>query len=434
MRIPSLTIALVLFPTILGCASFKPRPRTNAAFLERAETQRKGNVRVTIAIPSAKESRDIFGVPLARSGIQAVWLRVENNETVPYIFLPLWLDHDYYSPAEAAYKNRRAFSPSANRLMEAFFGVMAMPDLVVPGETISGFVFVNPDEGIKEVRVALLGPQRIKRLDFFVPVAGIKTDYEKVDFDALYPAEKIVSLNEEGLRTALECFPSCTMNKRGTRNGDPLNIVLIGREETIFASFIRSGWDETERTYLGSAWKTLDAFLHGKKYRYSPISPLYVFGRPQDIALQKARETIHERNHLRLWLTPLRFGEKSVWVGQISRDIGIRFTLKAWPGTTHKIDPDVDETRGYLIQDLLKAEGLEELGFVGGVGAASMDKPRGNLTGDPYFTDGLRAVMVISDTPTPYSDVRFFNWEILLIDEQDRLKLLRKIFRREDSF
>ena len=63
------------------------------------------------------------------------------------------------------------------------------------------------------------------------------------------------------------------------------------------------------------------------------------------MALQRARTSIHERNHLRLWLAPMRFDGKLVWIGQISRDIGVRFTSKTI--TTHKIDPDVDETRSF---------------------------------------------------------------------------------------
>ena len=29
-----------------------------------------------------------------------------------------------------------------------------------------------------------------------------------------------------------------------------------------------------------------------------------------------------------------------VWNGQISREIGVRFTLKTWPPVTHNINPD----------------------------------------------------------------------------------------------
>jgi hypothetical protein len=46
----------------------------------------------------------------------------------------------------------------------------------------------------------------------------------------------------------------------------------------------------------------------------APVSALYVFGRSQDAALQRARSSINERNHLRIWLTPLRFEGKPVWI------------------------------------------------------------------------------------------------------------------------
>jgi hypothetical protein len=133
------------------------------------------------------------------------------------------------------------------------------------------------------------------------------------------------------------------------------------------------------------------------------VSALYVFGRPQDAALQRARSSINERNHLRIWLTPLRYQGTPVWIGQISRDIGVRLTWKTI--TTHKIDPDVDETREFLVEDLAYAQALKAFGYIGGVGAASYDQPRGNLTGDPYFTDGLRVVMWVTGEPTGLDEI-----------------------------
>jgi len=34
-----------------------------------------------------------------------------------------------------------------------------------------------------------------------------------------------------------------------------------------------------------------------------------------------------------------------------------------------------------------------------------------NLGGDPYFTDGLRAVMKCTDVPVELSDIQYFNWD-----------------------
>jgi hypothetical protein len=151
----------------------------------------------------------------------------------------------------------------------------------------------------------------------------------------------------------------------------------------------------------------LRSFLLGSQYRYSPVSGLYLFGRSQDIALQRSRRSINERLHLRLWLTPLRFQARSVWVGQVSRDIGVRFTWKTWNLSTHRVDPDVDEARDYVIEDLLQAGRIEATGYVDGVGPCDATAPRRNLTGDPYFTDGKRAVILLSTTRTT---PRFVAW------------------------
>jgi hypothetical protein len=78
----------------------------------------------------------------------------------------------------------------------------------------------------------------------------------------------------------------------------------------------------------------------------------------------------------------------------------VRFTTKTL--VTHKIDPDVDSARLYLAQDLLLTQSVEAIGYVKGVEKAPRDAPRNNLTGDPYFTDGLRLVVVLSpDTVNP---------------------------------
>jgi len=51
-------------------------------------------------------------------------------------------------------------------------------------------------------------------------------------------------------------------------------------------------------------------------------------------------------------------------------------------------------------------------GFVGGVGAAPIDAPRGNLTGDPYFTDGLRIVLFLSEERVAIDRLDFIEWEV----------------------
>jgi len=150
------------------------------------------------------------------------------------------------------------------------------------------------------------------------------------------------------------------------------------------------------------------SFFSGGEYRYSPVSSLYLFGRRQDVALQRIRKNIHQRNHFRLWLAPMTFNGRPVWIGQISRDIGVRFTKKTI--TTHKIDADVDETREFLLENLAYSQVLEKFAYVRGLDEAPIESPRQNLTGDPYFTDGLRLVMWIASEPTDLQNIRYENW------------------------
>jgi hypothetical protein len=106
------------------------------------------------------------------------------------------------------------------------------------------------------------------------------------------------------------------------------------------------------------------------------------------------------------------FEGRRVWIGQVSRDIGVRLTDQTWNLTTHKIGPDVDFDRTYLLQDLLMSGFVERYGYVDGVGAAPGSAPRTNLTGDPYYTDGLRAVVFLSDQTTPVGGVERLPWEV----------------------
>jgi hypothetical protein len=404
------TVTLCLLLT-LACASFQPRPMAEVPFKDRAQTQTEGRVRLTAAVLSAEESKEVFGVDLYKKGIQPIWLEIENGEKEPVAFLPGSVDRDYFTPLEVSHLNHFVYDKDLNQEMDRHFYDLSMGYDIGPNNVRSGFVFTHLDEGTKAFNVVVITEDhQTLPFTFFIPVPGIKTDHSRVDWDNLYPKDEIVSLDEAGLRKALESLPCCVTSKDGKEYGDPLNIVVIGDLDDIYQAFLRAGWDETETIYRASAIKTGISFIFGGRYRYSPVSPLYVFGRSQDIALQKARETIHERNHLRLYMTPMIFEGKPVFIGQISRDIGVRLTSKTI--VTHKIDPDVDETRSYLLQDLAYSQGLVRFAYVKGVGAAPLSEPRGNLTGDPYFTDGYRAVMWVSSDPVSFEEIEFVEWEL----------------------
>jgi len=397
---------------LAACASYKPQPIESVPFRERSQTQTLGKVKVTAVVLSDEESHAVFGVKLARKKIQPVWLRIENGDDKPHWVLPVSVDPDYYAPLEAAHKARLTWQGSANEAMREDFDRKAIKLRVDPGRVNEGFVYTNLDKGAKAINVDLLSRDGIGRVVFVFRIPGLKVDFEEVDFAGIYGAGDYVDVDEAGLRKALEELPRAVLGKPGGREGDPINLVLVGEGKDVLAALARRGWDVTETKYGASVWRTIWAYLFGYRYRYSPISPLYVFGRAQDVGLQKARATIHERNHLRLWLSPYRYQGTDVWVGQISRDIGVKFTFKSPTIATHKIDSDVDESRTYLLQDFFYSGHLGAFGYVTGAEAAARDAPRENYTGDEYFTDGLRLVAFLRTEETAVSEVRFLDWGV----------------------
>jgi hypothetical protein len=85
--IDTLKAALVLLAiTILtGCASTGPLPWLETTdYMERLRTETDGGVRVSTSVLSASESKAVYGKPLAKKGIQPVWIEVENHDDTPY--------------------------------------------------------------------------------------------------------------------------------------------------------------------------------------------------------------------------------------------------------------------------------------------------------------------------------------------------------------
>jgi hypothetical protein len=368
---------------------------------------------VSAAALSSDESTAAYGVALASKGVQPVWIEVQNDTDISYFLLSPGIDPDFFSASEVAEAFARQNSRDGPAGVDPRFRELAFHNPVLPGRITSGFVLTRLHEGVKVVQIDLVANRRATTMPLFVTVPGFQADYKSsaVFMRELYPRESIVNYtDDEAFRTALEALPCCTSNEGGTKNGDPLNLVIVGGLDDAFPALVRRGWTPTEQKWSGAIMKMMTAALAGEPYVNAPVSDLYLFGRPQDLALQKARGTIHERNHLRLWLTPMRYHGKPVWIGQISRDIGVRLTIHTPTFTTHKIDPDVDEARSALAEDMVYSQSLMKIGLVKGSAAAARDAPRENLTTDPYYSDGYRIVLVFDQKPTSLSEVAFFPW------------------------
>jgi hypothetical protein len=110
-----LQAAIISIIFVNGCTVYqKPRSFYDIPFRERSQSKVNGEVRVTVAVLSDEESRQLFGVNLAGQEMQAVWVRVQNADSSPYWLMSAGLDPDYFSPMESAYAFHSILSASLN--------------------------------------------------------------------------------------------------------------------------------------------------------------------------------------------------------------------------------------------------------------------------------------------------------------------------------
>lgn len=395
-----------MFLSILaGCAPSNPQPISEASLLRRSQTRNAGGVSVALTALSEQESKKLLGFDAGAAGIQPVWIKVVNHEPIRWFLPPITIDKDYFTPLEVAAKGHRWFTPNKNRRLDTYLTRLELPNYVPAKGQTSGYVFTNINQGVKLANVELIGPGKpapVRRFNFLAEVPGQTHDFQVVPWDRLYSSNKRPNLSlGEFERWLKDDVPCSALGGDRKTPGDPLNVVLIGSRDTVFHLLATRGWDATQTLSITSAWRTLLSALFGLRYRYSPVSPLYVFDRQQDIALQKSRNDVHQRNHMRLWLAPITVLGQPVWVGQISRDTGVRLTHRTI--TTHQIDPYTDKARWYLLQDLFYSDGLDHFEYAEGCSTSKPERPQVNYTGDPYITDGRRAVFWLTNpVNTPF--------------------------------
>ncbi len=433
-RGPGPFLALWLLLALGGCATstLEIEPLDAPSELTGVQTKTVGDISVAVAILTDSQARAHFGADLGAKDIQAIWISVRNASDNNLWLLRNKIDQDFYSQDEAALLLKKTvpdsqFEKFSQRLRDESIRLKMLPGMIT-----EGYIYLPRAVGGRYVDIRLAqdsyeldlrrttgdgelssqepGTYLELRFGFALPLPDGIFDYERLDTEHTYPGMDLPNLDTEELRATLADLPCCASDTGGN-HGDPLNVVIVGDSSDVLSSLSASGWSFTHRITIGSVRRLVGATISGDSYPVAPVSNLYLFGRKQDFALQRARDNIAQRNHMRLWLAPFRYLGQQVWVGQVSRDIGIKVTPKSPSLTTHIIDPEVDLTREYLLHSLLAEGFVKRFGFVSGAPVATREQPRENLTGDPYFSDGMRLVVILSPDPVPYNKVRNLLWE-----------------------
>ena len=140
--------------------------------------------------------------------------------------------------------------------------------------------------------------------------------------------------------------------------GDMVNFLIIGTEDQMKKVFTIAGWVKVDADVKGTVLAGLIDSLSKESYLTMPMSPLYLFDRPQDYGWAHAEpiSVVASRNHLRVWKAPFTADGQVLWVGAATHDIGFEKDQRN-NGVTHKIDPDIDLERDY-VEKTLSSTGL----------------------------------------------------------------------------
>jgi len=140
--------------------------------------------------------------------------------------------------------------------------------------------------------------------------------------------------------------------------GDMVNFLILGDEEQMKKVFTTAGWVKVDAGVTETVLAGFIASMSKESYLTMPMSPLYLFGRPQDYGWAHAEPitVVASRNHLRVWKAPFTVNGEMLWVGAATHDIGFEKDQRN-NGLTHKIDPDIDLEKDY-VQKTLSSTGL----------------------------------------------------------------------------
>ena len=211
------TLALLLLTAACAAPFEKPAPVDLGPLRARAVTKTDDGIRVSAAVPSADESRSIFGVDLEEHGIQPLWLEIENGSERHFYMLRTGLDPEYFAPQEVAFLYKDSFDDEGDAALGEHLETLSFDSRspILPGETVSGFVYVNRADPTMMADVDLIGHEWSDRISLVVPVLGTEAARQRMAaLAALHADADIVEIDDEAtLRIALENLPCCAVDE-----------------------------------------------------------------------------------------------------------------------------------------------------------------------------------------------------------------------------
>ena len=400
LRAASVSFLLVYALTACSLTPHKYDDSPQAVVEQRAKAQQLGTISARASVPSDEEARKLFGVPLHKRGIQAVWLSITNNSDKRARLAPYSLDPDYFPPHEVAYMFRKNFSKEGWQALEAYLDNLSMPRDIGPVETETCYVITNSTVGTKAFNVDVFYTAERgenEHFSFFIDVPGFTPDHAKVDFKNLYSGG-VRDLDEESFRALLNDWSCCTSDSTGSNTGRPVNVMFVAHGRDLLQSLLRAEWSET-------SYKKDNNYL---KYSH------YLFERPPDAVFRKGRsDKKGESIELLLWLSPVAVDGVPVWAVSVRHAIGRLFEIgENFFGI--RFDPDTDNSRNFVLQDVWYGRSLRSYAWSQSGKRVPETAPVSGLNGNVWFADGFRVVLWLSGEPVSLMDAHSRNWDNIL--------------------
>ena len=215
--------------------------------------------------------------------------------------------------------------------------------------------------------------------------------------DASVEAEDVPFAKQSASELAemIRFLPPRVLNGEG-REGDMLNLIFLAREDDLQAAFARAGWLKVEKSTPQIIWHLL---WQRERYTKLPMDKLYVFGRPQDYSysLPDPNAIVARRHHLRIWKTDRQADGIPLWVGAATHDVAIEFVKHKFR-LFHKIDPNVDEEREFIAQNLAEAKQLTREQYVHCTEPVFKAQ---TATGQQYYSDSKMLFLELNQRTEP---------------------------------
>ena len=200
------------------------------------------------------------------------------------------------------------------------------------------------------------------------------------------------------LDTVMDYLPPRVFNAEG-REGDMLNLVLVGQREDLEKSFERAGWVTTDKWNPIFVWHL---FLHGTRDATMPMARFFLFGRVQDYsyALPEPGSIVSRRHHLRLWKTDHTLDGTPIWVGSATHDVAIEIA-KRGRLIDHRIDPNVDAERDFVGIDLTNTSTISRQEYLQSADPVFQAE---TVFGQTYYSDSKVLLLDLHPLTSPKTD------------------------------